>query len=52
MDTSIQGPALESPTFEALFAGERTRLFTSLWLVTRDRHEAEESRRRTPSVKV
>ena len=42
MDTSIEVRALESPTFEALFAGERTRLFTSLWLVTRDRHEAEE----------
>ena len=42
MDTSIEVCALESLTFEALFAGERTRLFTSLWLVTRDRHEAEE----------
>ena len=42
MDTSIEVHALEVPTFEALFAEQRTRLFTSLWLVTRDRHEAEE----------
>jgi RNA polymerase sigma-70 factor, ECF subfamily len=42
MDTSIEVRALEVPTFEALFAEEQTRLFTSLWLVTRDRHEAEE----------
>ena len=42
MDTSIEVRALEVPAFEALFAEERTRLFTSLWLVTRDRHEAEE----------
>jgi len=42
MDTSIEVRALEAPTFEALFAEQRKRLFTSLWLVTRDRHEAEE----------
>ena len=42
MDTSIEVRALEVPTFEALFAEQRTRLFTSLWLVTSDRHEAEE----------
>ena len=42
MDTSIEVPALEVLTFEALFAGERDRLFCSLWLITRDRHEAEE----------
>jgi len=29
-------------TFEVLFAEERDRLFSSLWLITRDRHEAEE----------
>ena len=29
-------------TFEGLFAQERDRLFSALWLITRDRHEAEE----------
>jgi RNA polymerase sigma-70 factor (ECF subfamily) len=42
MDTSIEARSLEIPTFEALFAEERDRLFASLWLITRDRHEAEE----------
>ena len=42
MGTSIKVPAVEALTFEALFAKERDRLFTSLWLITRDRHEAEE----------
>ncbi len=42
MDTSIQVRDEEVMTFEALFAEERDRLFTSLWLITRDRHEAEE----------
>ncbi len=42
MGTSIKVPAVEAATFEALFAEERDRLFTSLWLITRDRHEAEE----------
>ncbi len=42
MDTSIEVRVQEGLTFEALFAEERDRLFTSLWLITRDRHEAEE----------
>jgi len=42
MDTSIEVPTLEVLTFEALFAEERDRLFASLWLITRNRHEAEE----------
>src|SRR3954449_4244509 len=42
MDTSIEVPALEVLTFEALFAEQRDRLFGSLWLITGDRHEAEE----------
>ena len=42
MDTSIEVRAEEVLTFEALFAEDRDRLFTSLWLITRDRHEAEE----------
>ena len=42
MDTSIEVRAEDLLTFEALFAEERDRLFTSLWLITRDRHEAEE----------
>ena len=42
MDTSIEVRAVDVLTFEALFAGERDRLFTSLWLITRDRHEAED----------
>ena len=42
MDTSIEVRAEDVLTFEALFADERDRLFTSLWLITRDRHEAEE----------
>jgi RNA polymerase sigma-70 factor (ECF subfamily) len=42
MDTSIEVRVVEVPTFEALFAAERDRLFASLWLITRDRHEAED----------
>lgn len=42
METSIEARAVEVPTFEAFFAEERGRLFTSLWLITRDRHEAED----------
>jgi RNA polymerase sigma-70 factor (ECF subfamily) len=42
MDMSIEVRAVEAPTFEALFAVERDRLFASLWLITRDRHEAED----------
>jgi RNA polymerase sigma-70 factor, ECF subfamily len=42
MDTSIEVRAIEILTFEALFAEERDRLFASLWLITSDRHEAEE----------
>lgn len=34
--------AARSTRFEDLFDSERNRLFTALWLVTRDRHEAEE----------
>jgi RNA polymerase sigma-70 factor (ECF subfamily) len=31
-----------SSTFEGFFEEERQRLFAALWLLTRDRHEAEE----------
>jgi RNA polymerase sigma-70 factor, ECF subfamily len=46
MDTSlpasigVASPGLAS--FEALFSEERERLFSALWLITRDRHEAED----------
>jgi RNA polymerase sigma-70 factor (ECF subfamily) len=42
MDMTIRVRAVEVPTFEALFAQERSRLFTALWIITRDEHEAEE----------
>lgn len=32
----------EAPQFEAFFRDQRDRLSRALWLVTRDRHEAEE----------
>src|SRR5438067_1553596 len=35
-------PRAERPSFEEFFVGERTELYTSLCLVTRNRHEAEE----------
>ncbi len=34
--------ASHTATFESLFSGERHRLFSSLWLITRDRQEAED----------
>jgi hypothetical protein len=34
METSIEVHPLEVLTFEVLFAEERDRLFTSLWLIT------------------
>ncbi len=46
MDASVHPPieveAAAPATFESLFAEERDRLFSSLWLITRDRHEAED----------
>jgi RNA polymerase sigma-70 factor (ECF subfamily) len=46
MDTSLPGSlrvASPKPTsFEVLFSEERDRLFSALWLITRDRHEAED----------
>ena len=42
MPMPIEGDALDQGTFEQLFAQEGDRLFSSLWLITRDRHEAEE----------
>ena len=38
-DDGVRGTA---DTFEAFFAATNPRLFTALWLVTGDRHEAEE----------
>jgi len=42
MDMPIEVGATDTATFEMLFSQERDRLFSSLWLITRDRHEAEE----------
>jgi RNA polymerase sigma-70 factor (ECF subfamily) len=42
MDMSIEVRAGEALTFELLFSEERDRLFSALWLITRDKHEAEE----------
>jgi RNA polymerase sigma-70 factor (ECF subfamily) len=35
-------PPAAPPTFEAFFEGHRRRLSVALWLIVRDRHEAEE----------
>ena len=48
MDTSIEVRAEDVLTFEALFADERDRLFTSLWLITRTGTRPRRWRR-TPS---
>jgi RNA polymerase sigma-70 factor (ECF subfamily) len=42
LDLAMEVAAPETVTFEALFAEERDRLFSSLWLMTRDRFEAED----------
>lgn len=46
MDAPVPVPldadAVMPSTFEQLFTEERDRLFSALWLITRDRHEAEE----------
>ncbi len=42
MNTSIEVRAREAVTFELLFSQERDRLFGALWLITRDKHEAED----------
>ena len=38
----LSAEALAPDSFELLFAEERDRLFSALWLITRDRHEAED----------
>ncbi len=42
MEASIEVHTVEAPAFEAMFDEQRDRLFASLWLITRDRHEAED----------
>lgn len=46
MDTSAplrtEADPVSPATFEALFDEQRDRLFSALWLITRDRHEAED----------
>jgi len=46
MDTSLPASiVVTSPqlaAFEVLFAEQRDRLLSALWLITRDRHEAED----------
>ena len=46
MDTSLPVAVVvtspQLPSFELLFAEERDRLYSALWLITRDRHEAED----------
>jgi RNA polymerase sigma-70 factor (ECF subfamily) len=42
MDTSIEVHTVEALAFEAMFAEQRDRLCAALWLITRDRHEAED----------
>jgi RNA polymerase sigma-70 factor, ECF subfamily len=42
VEVPIQVEVLGSATFERLFTQEGDRLFSSLWLMTRDSHEAEE----------
>jgi len=42
-DREERAPGLEEPlSFDAFFAAESQTLFRRMWLVTRDRHEAEE----------
>lgn len=42
VDVTFEVESSEAATFESLFAEEGDRLFSSLWLITRDRHEAED----------
>lgn len=42
-DREERAPGLDEPlSFDAFFAAESQTLFRRMWLVTRDRHEAEE----------
>lgn len=42
LPTPLKPDAIESSTFELLFSEERDRLYSAHWLITRDRHEAED----------
>lgn len=43
MDSTLQRPAAVGPaSFEDFFAAHQDRLYRALWIVTRDRHDAEE----------
>ena len=42
LPTAIEVDTLGPATFEVLFSEERDRLFSAIWVITRDRHEAEE----------